>query len=163
MISAPWRRQRRQQPGVTPPSGTACSVAGCLSLDAQVCSYRDRRGRTCSVSCCHPHSLAVADDYVQLTRNIVRRARWERSWRIVDNTGLVLKLSIYIDEGDDSLIHVRVGDVIVGEGVPPWIARRAQGEGVAATIDIAQRQQFYGSIEATIAGALEDRELFRRN
>jgi hypothetical protein len=220
------RRERRQEPVVAPPSGIACCVGSCVSLNAQVCSYRDRRGRTCSIACCNAHGIAlngarycrrhastvraitapaghangvaglqdrapsliswiandvddairtllataarsgervITDGYVQLTRDIVRRARWERSWRIVDNTGLVLKVSLYIDEGDGSLVHMRVGDLLVGEGVPPWIARRGQGEDVAAAIDISQRQQFYRSIEATIAAALQDRDLFRRD
>jgi hypothetical protein len=226
VISGLRRRQRRQEPVVAPSSGIACSVRTCASLNAQVCSYRDRRGRVCSLACCEPHSIAVAgstycrrhastvraitppaghangvadlqdrapsliswiandvddavrtllataarpgeriitDGYVQLTRDIVRRARWERSWRIVDNTGLVLKVSLSIDEGNDSLVHMRVGDLLVGQGVPPWIARRDQGDDVATAIDISQRQQFYRSIEATIAGALQDRNLFRRD
>ncbi len=226
MIPALRRRQRRQVPVVALPSGIACSVGGCASLNAQGCSYRDRRGRSCNLACCHAHGITlhgasycrrhastiraitapaghangvadlndrapsliswiandvddairtllanaarsgeriITDGYVQLTRDIVRRSRWERSWRIVDNTGLVLKVSLYIDEGDSSLVHMRVGDVLVGEGVPPWIARRNRGEEVAAAIDISQRQQFYRSIEMTIASALQDRNLFRRD
>lgn len=105
----------------------------------------------------------ITDGYVQLTRDIVRRARWERSWRIVDNTGLVIKVVIYIDEGDDSLVHVCAGDLIVGEGVPPWIEHRRKGDDVAVTIDISQRQRFYNSIQDAIAGALLNRDLFRRD
>lgn len=75
----------------------------------------------------------------------------------------VLKVSLFIDEGDGVLVHMRVGELVVGEGAPPWIARRLQGTDVGATIDISQRQQFYSSIASTVGGALQDRELFRRN
>jgi hypothetical protein len=105
----------------------------------------------------------VTDSYVQLTRDHSRRSRWQRSWRLVDHTGLVLKVSIYIDEGHDSLVHLRVGDLVVGEGVPPWIARRLKGDEVAVTIDIAQRQLFYSSIEEAIAVAVQDGSNFRRD
>ncbi len=226
MISVLLRRQRRNETAVVLPSGIACSAVDCLSRDAQICSYRDRRGRSCNVAGCPAHSIAlegagycrrhagtvraiaapaghanavpdlqdrspslvnwiandidapirallaraarpgervITDGYVQLTRDIVRQARWERSWRLVDNTGLVLKVVIYITEGDDSLVRVCAGDLLVGEGVPPWIERRRKGDHVLATIDISQRQRFYASIQDAIAGALLDRELFRRD
>jgi hypothetical protein len=220
---ATFRRRRRVEPAPQP-SGVACSIRGCASVDAQSCSYRDRRGRSCTLACCRSHSTEVADDfycrrhastvravtapighangvpdledrapslinwiahdidgpvsallatiarrgerviidgYVQRTRDIIRRARWERSWRLVDDTGLVLKVSIFIDEGDDALVHVRVGELIIAEGTPPWISGRQDAVGVS--IDLAQRQRFYDALIEAIAEAVRDRSLFRRD
>ena len=103
----------------------------------------------------------IIDGYVQRTRDIIRRARWERSWRLVDDTGLVLKVSIFIDEGDDSLVHVRVGELTVAEGTPPWISGRQ--ETVAVSIDLAQRQRFYDTLIEAIGEAVKDKRLFRRD
>ncbi len=151
----------------TAPAGHANAVADLQdrapSLISWIADDVNEAIRTLLVTAARTGERVLTDGYVQLTRDIVRRARWERSWRIVDNTGLVLKISLYIDDGDDSLVHVRVGDLLVGEGVPPWIARRGQGEDVAAAIDISQRRQFYNSIESAIAEALQDCDLFRRD
>jgi hypothetical protein len=104
----------------------------------------------------------LTDGFVQLTRDKVRRARWERSWRIVDHTGLVLKVGIYTDEGADSLVHVRVGDRLVAEGVPPWIASRLEGDEPTPEVESSRRRQFYSSLEESIGAALKQAANFRR-
>ena len=96
----------------------------------------------------------VVDEVVRLARDRNRTARWERSWRILENTGIVLKVTVRVSEEDDSRVHVTVGSEVVADAVPPWIARRREGAEVEAPIDIMQRQRFYRSLEESIAGAV---------
>jgi hypothetical protein len=103
----------------------------------------------------------VTDGYVQLTRDINRQSRWERSWRIVDHTGLILKVCVYVDASQGELVRVRVAEDDVFEAIPPWISRRPHGE-LAPTIGVAQRRRYYESIQEAIGAALQNRECFRR-
>ena len=41
----------------------------------------------------------IADDTVRVVRDFNRNARWEQSWRLVDHTGLILKVTIQVLEG----------------------------------------------------------------
>jgi hypothetical protein len=199
------------------PSTVACTIRGCENQGAQVCAYRDRRGRSCATACCsahgvsvagviycrrhagtvqavgtatdipggipdindrapslvnwiardldtavranlqqiaHPGETVLADEHVHLARDQVRRGRWSRSWRLIDHTGLVLKVTVYTNDDDDSTVHILVGGVTVPCGIPPWIARRRDGSDVEAAVDISQRRVFYQSLETTIAAAI---------
>ncbi len=105
----------------------------------------------------------LADEYVHLVRDHTREARWERGWRLVDHTGLVLKVTLYVNDSDNSVVYIRLGEIIVASGTPPWIANRSQGRSPEASVDVAQRQMFYQSIETTIAAALRDASFYRRD
>jgi hypothetical protein len=96
----------------------------------------------------------IVDESVRLAHDPARKARWERSWRIVEHTGLVLKVTVHVSEDDDALVHVRVGTEMVADGVPPWIARRREGQEVEAAIDVSQRQLFYRFLEENISAAV---------
>jgi hypothetical protein len=96
----------------------------------------------------------VADDAARLAHDFRRNARWERSWRLVEHTGPILNVTLHVAEDDDSLVHVRVGTETVADGVPPWIARRREGQDVEAAIDISQRRLFYRYLEETISEAV---------
>jgi hypothetical protein len=98
----------------------------------------------------------VVDDGVRLSRDQNRNLRWERSWRLVENTGLVLKISINVSEEDDALVRISVGSEMVADGIPPWIARRRMGEGVDVAVDVAQRKLFYQYLEESIARAVAE-------
>ncbi len=160
MISA-FRRKPNERAAPVAATGIPCSARECSDEDAQLCAYRDRRGRTCRTASCRSHGLAVngtrycrrhagtlqaldtrsgqpvtvpdvsdraaslvnwiardldasirasltqaaragetvlADDFVHLVRDQTREARWERGWRIVDHTGLVLKVTLFVNE-----------------------------------------------------------------
>ena len=72
-----------------------------------------------------------------------RRRRWERSWKLIENTGVNLKVALQVAEDeDDALIDARVGSVVVARGVPPWIARRRAGQQVDSQADLNQRELF---------------------
>jgi hypothetical protein len=104
----------------------------------------------------------VSDDYVQLVRDQFREVRWERGWRLVDHTGVVLKVTLFVNESDDSVVYIRLGEVIIVSGTPPWIANRSDGVVPEPSLDIAQRQSFRESIETAIAAALGDASFYRR-
>lgn len=96
----------------------------------------------------------ISDNVARRAHDFHRNARWERSWRLVEHTGPVLNVTLHVAEDDDSLVHVRVGCEAVAGGVPPWIARRRDGQDVEAAIDISQRQLFYRYLEETISEAV---------
>jgi hypothetical protein len=160
------RRHGSTVQAIDTPTGHANDVADvddrAPSLVNWIANDLDKDVRRLLAEAAQPGENVLTDGFVQLTRDKVRRARWERSWRIVDHTGLVLKVVIYTDEGDDSLVHVRVGDLLIAEGVPPWIASRQDGEESTPTLEISRRQQFYKSLEESIGGAVKQTANFRR-
>ena len=48
----------------------------------------------------------IADDTVRVVRDFNRNARWEQSWRLVDHTGLILKVTIQVLE-EEQLTRAR--------------------------------------------------------
>lgn len=83
------------------------------------------------------HELAVIFDHK-------RRRRWERSWKLIESTGISLKVALTVDEDeDDALLDVRVGSNVIARGVPPWIASRRAGLGVDGQVDKDQRALFH--------------------
>lgn len=57
-----------------------------------------------------------------------RERRWQRSWNLVDSTGIVSRVAIEVDENDDAVVMTSVGSSRIGRGTPPWIGRREGGE-----------------------------------
>ncbi len=114
----------------------------------------DRDIRTLLARAARPGESVLADDTARLKHDFRRNARWERSWRLVEHTGPVLNVTLHVAAADDSLIHVRVGTETVADGVPPWIARRRDGQDVEAAIDISQRRLFYRYLQETISEAV---------
>jgi hypothetical protein len=98
----------------------------------------------------------LVDDAVRLSRDHNRNLRWERSWRLVEHTGLVLKVTIHVSEENDALVRINVGSEMVADGIPPWIARRRMGEEVDVAIDVAQRKLFYQYLEESVASAVAE-------
>lgn len=85
-----------------------------------------------------------ADSEVSAIFDHQRRRRWERSWKLIEPTGISLTVSLTVNEGeDDALIDVRVGASVIARGVPPWIARRRAGLAVGGQADTDQRELFH--------------------
>ena len=101
-----------------------------------------------------PGETVVADPEVALAHDANRRGRWERCWKLIESTGVVIKVTIHVGEEDDSLVHVRVGTEMVADGVPPWIAKRKEGHEMTASIDESQRRLFYRFLEENINSAV---------
>jgi hypothetical protein len=53
-----------------------------------------------------------------------RGRRWQRSWNLVDSTGVVNSVAIEVDESEDSVVITTVGSGRIGRGTPPWIEHR---------------------------------------
>ena len=114
----------------------------------------DRDIRTLLARAARPGETVIADDAARLAHDFRRNARWERSWRLIESTGPILNVTLHVAQDDDSLVRVRVGTETVADGVPPWIARRRDGQDVEAAIDISQRRLFYRYLEETISEAV---------
>jgi hypothetical protein len=114
----------------------------------------DKDIRTLLARTARPGESVISDDAVRLAHDFRRNPRWERSWRVVEHTGPVLNVTLHVAEDDDALVHVRVGTETVANGIPPWIARRNEGQDVEAAIDISQRRLFYRYLEETISDAV---------
>ncbi|MGH7685445.1 MAG: hypothetical protein ACREN2_01295 [Candidatus Dormibacteria bacterium] len=50
--------------------------------------------------------------------------RWQRSWNLVNETGVVRRVAIEVDECDDTVVMTTVGTGTIGRGTPPWIQQR---------------------------------------
>jgi len=96
----------------------------------------------------------IAEPEVALAHDGNRHGRWERCWKLVESTGVVIKVTIHVSEEDDSLVHVRVGTEMVADGVPPWIAQRREGHEMTGSIDDSQRRLFYRFLEENITAAV---------
>ena len=80
--------------------------------------------------------------------------RYERGWKLVDHTGLRLVVAVYLLEGEDTTIRVRVGSTVVAEGVPPWVERHRRGIEVPEETDRNQRGLFYAFLQKHIVAAV---------
>jgi hypothetical protein len=116
----------------------------------------DQHIRTLLTNAARQGESIVVDESVRLSRDNKRNLRWERSWRLVESTGLVLKITVHVSEENDALVRINVGSEMVADGIPPWIARRRMGEEVDVAIDVAQRKLFYQYLEERIAGAVAE-------
>lgn len=96
----------------------------------------------------------LVDADVTMAYDHRRRPRWERSWKLVETTGLALKIAINVDDRDDALVTVRVGNEMVAQGIPPWIARRHTGEQLDPDVDRLRRELFNRFLEENISEAV---------
>lgn len=80
--------------------------------------------------------------------------RYERGWKLVDHTGLRLVVAVFVVEGEETTIRVRVGSGVVAEGVPPWIERHRRGIEVTEETDRSQRALFYAFLQKHIVAAV---------
>jgi hypothetical protein len=86
------------------------------------------------------------------------RRRWERSWKLIERTGISFKVALTVDEeDDDALVDVRVDSTVIARGVPPWIARRRAGLGVGGQVDKDQRELFHRFFINHIAEGIAER------
>lgn len=111
----------------------------------------------------HSHALSTETVKTEPDVTIVfdpqRRRRWERSWALLESTGVTVKVSLQVaEDDDDALVDARVGSAVVARGVPPWVARRRAGVEVSAQADDEQRQLFrrflLDHVAATVAEQL---------
>ena len=82
--------------------------------------------------------------------------RWAKTWKIVDSTAVLNRVSIEVDEVDDCHVSARVDTELIGRGLPPWIGNRQAGRHVDPQVDAAERAEFAAamarSIELVVTG-----------
>ena len=104
----------------------------------------------------------VADPVTLVFEGIGRQRAWERSWRLDSHIGIALRVSILVEEIDDTKITVKVGGNTVEQLVPPWIQHRVRGEAVAPDEDRKEREDFYQRLLDSIERGLgHERDLSR--
>ncbi|MDP9326266.1 MAG: hypothetical protein M3O87_06995 [Candidatus Dormibacteraeota bacterium] len=52
---------------------------------------------------------------------------WVQAWTLSDNTGVIRKIGVQVDEANDVMVVASVDGNEVVRGVPPWIADRIPG------------------------------------
>jgi len=102
----------------------------------------------------------VADPVTLIFVGIGRQRAWERSWRLDSHIGIARRVSIMVEEGDDTTVSVKVGGNTVEQIVPPWIQHRVRGEAVPSEDDRKEREDFYQRVlDAVERGLGREREL----
>jgi hypothetical protein len=101
-----------------------------------------------------PGETFVREPLVTIHNDHATGRRYERSWKLVDHTGLRISVSVFINEADDATVRVKVGSAVVAEGVPPWIERRRRDLQVSAEVDRTQRTLFYAFLQKHILAAV---------
>jgi hypothetical protein len=105
-------------------------------------------------SALRPGEVLFEDRTVNVVRQSDGSRRWERGWRIGDRTGLRAKVLVCVEESDDALVLLAIGDQVVAVAVPPWITRRRAHQAVTAALDANDRSQFYGFLFGHIQSTL---------
>jgi hypothetical protein len=96
----------------------------------------------------------VADPVTLIFVGIGRQRAWERAWRLDSHVGIALRVSIVVEENDDTMVTVKVGANTVEQLVPPWIQHRVRGEAVAPDEDRKEREEFYQRVLDSIERGL---------
>jgi hypothetical protein len=104
----------------------------------------------------------LADPVSLSFQGVDRRRAWERAWKLVTHTGVARRVSVGVEEADDSVVLVKVGTQTVDRAVPPWIERRRNHERVSEEEDARDRQAFnerlVGAIRTALAAEREREE-----
>jgi hypothetical protein len=138
---------------VTPQGGLPDVDNRAPSLVSWIARDLDAAVRRLLAGVAGPGESVIADETVHVARDFSRKARWEQSWRLVDHTGLILKVTIQVLEDNDSLVRVHVGGGVIADGVPPWIVHRTTETDMAT--DLEQRQRFYQWLDESIFLAVD--------
>jgi hypothetical protein len=92
----------------------------------------------------------IADPVMLVFTGVERERAWERTWKLVTHQGITNRVSLLVDEADDSTIAVKVGSVVVDRLRPPWITHRQLHETVSEEVDLDEREAFNARVLAAI-------------
>lgn len=104
----------------------------------------------------HGEQQIVQQPGVLVAHDRNRRARYEHAWKIVETTGAIAAVTLFVHEDSPDLVQVRVGAGVVAEGIPPWIERRRLNIVVSPEVDKSQRELFYNFLMEHIHTALQE-------
>jgi hypothetical protein len=79
---------------------------------------------------------------------------WQMSWKLASPSGIRLRITIMVEEKDDSVVLVRLGDEVLASGVPPWIEARRAGTHLTEDEDHDRRRDFYAFLEQYLTDAI---------
>ncbi|MDQ6856721.1 MAG: hypothetical protein M3Z57_06565 [Candidatus Dormibacteraeota bacterium] len=79
---------------------------------------------------------------------------WEMSWKLASPSGIRVRITLMVEEKDDAVVLVRLGDEVLASGVPPWIEARRLGKHVTEDEDREQRRSFYAFLEEYLTEAI---------
>ena len=96
----------------------------------------------------------LADPVSLSFQGVERRRGWERAWKLVTHTGVARRVSVVVEEADDSTVLVKVGRDVVDRAVPPWIEHRRNHKRVSDQEDAAERQAFNERLVKAVREAL---------
>jgi hypothetical protein len=110
-----------------------------------------------------PGGATLVADPVRLVLTPGGRARrWSKAWKLVDNTSVLSRVSIEVDELDDGQVCARVDTELIGQGVPPWIAHRRAGDQVDPATAATERRDFAAAMARSIELVVTHQEVVPR-
>ena len=80
--------------------------------------------------------------------------RWERAWKLANHTGVTLKIAVDVDEANDSMVRIRVGQQSVTSVVPPWVEHHRTKQMVDPETDARERRDFYARLFDVVGKAV---------
>ncbi len=89
--------------------------------------------------------------------------RWAKTWKMLDHASVLNRVSIEVDEREDSRVSARVDTELIGEGVPPWIGERLAGREVDDATAAEQRRQFAMAMARSIELVVTRQEVLPRS
>jgi hypothetical protein len=99
----------------------------------------------------------LRDSEVAVSRDESGARQWGMSWKLASPSGVRLRISLSVEEADDSIVLVRLDDSVVATGTPPWIEARRRGQTLGKQEDAEQRREFYSFIVNYLAQALREK------
>lgn len=72
--------------------------------------------------------------------------RWQRAWTLADDSGVLNRVSVEVEEHDDSEVVVRVDGNVIGQGIPPWVDHPGASD--------VERREFRDAIAHTVENVL---------
>jgi hypothetical protein len=96
----------------------------------------------------------LRDTEVAVGRAVDGSRYWEMTWKLASPTGIRMRISLRVEEKDDSVVLVRLGDEVLASGTPPWIEARRLGKKVSEEEDREQRRNFYTFLEEYLTEAI---------
>jgi hypothetical protein len=125
------------------------------SLVNWVCNGLDERMRAFLIELIPRGSPdELGEERVHLIRAAEGKRRWDRSWKVFNHTGVTVKITVSVDEADDTTVIVRDGQRALVKAVPPWIDRRIRTLSVSEGQDEEERRIFYDWIFDRICTSL---------
>jgi hypothetical protein len=101
-----------------------------------------------------PNEQVLRDTEVGVGNLAAGGRYWEMAWKLASPAGIRLRIAVRVEESDDSMLLVRVGDEVLASGTPPWIEARRLGRQVTAAEDQEQRRNFYTFLEEFLTEAI---------